>query len=225
MTFVSESGLYSLIFRSRKPEALNFQRWITREVIPSIRKHGGYFGPGVGIGPPVPLPRTLSDDEIEFFRKDVRKLPPGRDTKEMASRYRDEIKRLRLENLELKIRIETEKDSPVRTYVPDEGEDIEGSLLLTRANYEEWCMELRWQLRDMMRLIADLGDSQSQTARRKLERHARIASLYSGKPAELYVKWHDDDLSTRRIPREWLPLDEPLPEMYDPLRPRTIYIG
>ena len=40
---ISESGLYSLILRSRKPEAKAFRRWITHEVIPSIRKHGAYM--------------------------------------------------------------------------------------------------------------------------------------------------------------------------------------
>ena len=39
---ISESGLYSLILRSNKPEAKKFKRWITHEVIPSIRKTGHY---------------------------------------------------------------------------------------------------------------------------------------------------------------------------------------
>ena len=43
MVIVSEPGLYSLIVRSRKPEAKAFKRWITHEVIPSIRKTGGYI--------------------------------------------------------------------------------------------------------------------------------------------------------------------------------------
>lgn len=42
MTVVSEPGLYSLIFRSRKPEAKAFKRWVTHEVLPSIRRHGVY---------------------------------------------------------------------------------------------------------------------------------------------------------------------------------------
>ncbi|WP_320169932.1 BRO family protein [Maridesulfovibrio sp.] len=42
MSAVSESGLYSLIFRSRKPEAKKFRKWITSEVIPSLRKTGCY---------------------------------------------------------------------------------------------------------------------------------------------------------------------------------------
>lgn len=42
---VSESGMYSLVLVSRKPEAKAFKRWITHEVLPSIRKHGGYLTP------------------------------------------------------------------------------------------------------------------------------------------------------------------------------------
>lgn len=42
MSIVSEAGLYSLILRSRKPEAKAFKRWITHEVLPSIRKTGQY---------------------------------------------------------------------------------------------------------------------------------------------------------------------------------------
>jgi anti-repressor protein len=43
--FVNEPGLYSLILGSRKPEAKQFKRWITHEVIPSIRQHGAYMTP------------------------------------------------------------------------------------------------------------------------------------------------------------------------------------
>ena len=42
MNLVNESGLYSLIMLSRKPEAKAFKRWITSEVLPSIRKTGAY---------------------------------------------------------------------------------------------------------------------------------------------------------------------------------------
>ncbi len=41
-TVINEPGLYSLVLGSRKPEAKNFKRWITHEVIPTIRKTGGY---------------------------------------------------------------------------------------------------------------------------------------------------------------------------------------
>ena len=42
MSIISEAGLYSLILRSRKPEAKAFKRWVTHDILPSIRKTGGY---------------------------------------------------------------------------------------------------------------------------------------------------------------------------------------
>ena len=52
MTTVNEYGLYSLVLSSRKPEAKEFKRWITHEVLPSIRKYGVYN---------LAIPRTLPD--------------------------------------------------------------------------------------------------------------------------------------------------------------------
>lgn len=51
---INESGLYSLILSSKLPTAKNFKHWVTSEVLPSIRKNGGYI---VG-------QETLSDDEL-----------------------------------------------------------------------------------------------------------------------------------------------------------------
>ena len=42
---ITEAGLYEVIFMSRKPEAKTFRRWVTSEVLPSIRKHGMYATP------------------------------------------------------------------------------------------------------------------------------------------------------------------------------------
>ena len=42
ITIINESGLYSLILKSKKPEAKQFKRWVTSEVLPTIRKHGAY---------------------------------------------------------------------------------------------------------------------------------------------------------------------------------------
>lgn len=50
-TVVNEPGLYSLVLGSRKPEAKAFKRWITHEVIPAIRKTGGYHIPQVTPNP------------------------------------------------------------------------------------------------------------------------------------------------------------------------------
>lgn len=42
LTVINESGLYSLVLSSKLPTAKKFKRWVTSEVLPSIRKHGGY---------------------------------------------------------------------------------------------------------------------------------------------------------------------------------------
>lgn len=45
MTVINESGLYSLILSSKLPTAKKFKRWVTSEVLPTIRKHGNYTAP------------------------------------------------------------------------------------------------------------------------------------------------------------------------------------
>ena len=52
--FVTESGLYAVILRSDKPNARKFRKWVTSEVLPSIRKNGGYIAGQ----------ETLSDEEL-----------------------------------------------------------------------------------------------------------------------------------------------------------------
>ena len=44
-TVINESGLYNVILRSDKPEAKPFRKWVTAEVLPTIRKHGAYMTP------------------------------------------------------------------------------------------------------------------------------------------------------------------------------------
>lgn len=64
MSTVSEPGLYSLILRSRKPEAKRFKRWITHEVLPSIRKTGSYGVPAIpNFTDPVAAARAWADSE------------------------------------------------------------------------------------------------------------------------------------------------------------------
>lgn len=54
LNIVSESGLYSLILRSRKPEAKPFKRWVTHDVLPTLRKTGTYSVPGHEVEPVMP---------------------------------------------------------------------------------------------------------------------------------------------------------------------------
>lgn len=54
ITIINESGLYNAILGSNKPESKTFKRWVTSEVLPSIRKHGGYIAAN----------SDMTDDEI-----------------------------------------------------------------------------------------------------------------------------------------------------------------
>ena len=54
--FVNEDGLYDVILDSRKPEAKAFRKWVTKEVLPSIRKHGAYMTDSI-------IERTLTDPD------------------------------------------------------------------------------------------------------------------------------------------------------------------
>lgn len=56
---ISEPGLYRLVMKSRKPEAKEFQRWVTHEVLPQIRKTGGY------------IPASETDDDMTILAKAV----------------------------------------------------------------------------------------------------------------------------------------------------------
>ncbi|MGE4555561.1 MAG: Bro-N domain-containing protein [Desulfovibrionaceae bacterium] len=71
---ISESGLYSLTLRSRKPQAKAFKKWITKEVLPQIRKTGVYVPEGAQLADPVlyqhmvDLMETMSKREGEYLR-------------------------------------------------------------------------------------------------------------------------------------------------------------
>lgn len=56
-TIINESGVYSLVFSSKLPKAKEFKRWVTSEVLPSIRKHGAYMTPDV-------LSQAISDPDF-----------------------------------------------------------------------------------------------------------------------------------------------------------------
>ena len=81
-TFIDESNLYQVIFQSRKESAVIFRRWVTKEVIPSIRKTGSYS---------VNLPKTYKEALIELLAK-----------VEENEKLQIENKGLQIENTELK---------------------------------------------------------------------------------------------------------------------------
>lgn len=79
---VNEPGLYSLVLSSRKPEARQFKRWITHEVIPSIRKHGVYATPDT-------VERLLNDPD--FAIKTFTALKEERAARQLAEQKQAEL--------------------------------------------------------------------------------------------------------------------------------------
>lgn len=79
MTIVNESGMYRVVLRSDKPEALAFQAWITDEVLPSIRRTGSYSLPGA-------TPTTTTSFETQARVLDILKNIIAKDYLEARAR-------------------------------------------------------------------------------------------------------------------------------------------
>ncbi|MBK1637274.1 BRO-N domain-containing protein [Rhodovulum adriaticum] len=84
-TVVNESGLYKLILRSDKPAARAFQDWVTRDVLPAIRKDGGYI-----MGEEKVSTGEMSEDElilkaVEVFQS---KVAQGKQLRQQFARNR-----------------------------------------------------------------------------------------------------------------------------------------
>lgn len=75
---ITEAGLYSLILRSRKPEAKAFKRWVTHDVLPSIRKEGGYIAASANDSEADIMARALliAQKTIERNQKRIAELEP-----------------------------------------------------------------------------------------------------------------------------------------------------
>ena len=86
---VSEAGLYHLILCSKKPEAKAFKRWITHEVIPSIRKHGAYMADAL---------LSRMDEHPELISEYIGKL---RAENAKANAAREALKKAEAENARL----------------------------------------------------------------------------------------------------------------------------
>ena len=75
---ITEAGLYSLILRSRKPEAKAFKRWVTHEVLPAIRKDGGYMVAKADETPEETMARAvlIAQATIERQSKQIEEMKP-----------------------------------------------------------------------------------------------------------------------------------------------------
>ena len=92
VTIVNEPGLYTLVLSSRKPEAKAFKRWITHEVIPAIRKYGGYMTKSL-------LEQVLENPNLiyEFARRMLEEQQKNERLKQELDRF---YKQMRENNIE-----------------------------------------------------------------------------------------------------------------------------
>lgn len=90
-TVVNEPGLYTLVLGSRKPEAKAFKRWITHDVIPSIRKNGGYIAGQETLSPEELMAKALLVAQKTIEEKD--KLLSRTSVELSAAKVENEIMR------------------------------------------------------------------------------------------------------------------------------------
>ena len=72
---ISESGLYALVLRSRKPEARKFAKWVTSEVLPAIRKTGQYIAQPYAVNPGDKLTATQADTLRNMLTEAAQAMP------------------------------------------------------------------------------------------------------------------------------------------------------
>lgn len=75
LNIISESGLYALIFKSEKPEAKSFRKWVTAEVLPALRRDGYYEVPEL---PPAPVVDVEEEEEGDDEPKRLRECNTAR---------------------------------------------------------------------------------------------------------------------------------------------------
>lgn len=71
LTTINESGLYSLVLSSKLPSAKRFKRWVTSEVLPALRRQGGYMLTGANETPEQIMARALKIADEALKRKDA----------------------------------------------------------------------------------------------------------------------------------------------------------
>lgn len=127
--FINESGLYSLILSSKLPTAKQFKRWVTSEILPSIRKNGTYSGHRQG------RKALLTDDCVEAEIERLTTSPEVRLARqEQRLKYKRRQYAYQLRNLEKRGRelmaqgVTPENMEQMLFGVEDEESEVEGSI-------------------------------------------------------------------------------------------------
>lgn len=127
---LSEPGLYKLIMRSRKPEAKEFQRWVTHEVLPSIRRTGGY------------IPTSESDSDETIMAKALLIAQKTLDLKNQQLRAKD----MRIMELEPKAQaFDTFTNVEDRLLIRDAAKILSNTgIVIKEKQLREWMADHDW---------------------------------------------------------------------------------
>lgn len=87
VSIINEAGLYSVILSSRKPEAKQFKRWVTTEVLPTIRKTGQYQAPAFYVPQTLPEALRMAADLADQVQQQKQLIEHQKPAVEFVERY------------------------------------------------------------------------------------------------------------------------------------------
>ena len=134
-TFINEAGMYQLIFESGKPDAKRFKNWVTHEVIPSIREHGGYI---LGQEKLAEKDRAMTDKLIDQLSDKIAFLQKQRHMHIANGKVlKEENKDLKAKNAKLNNYLQEEEDRNESLYLELKGKELEITRLMNRIEQLE----------------------------------------------------------------------------------------
>ena len=142
MSIVSEAGLYSLILRSRKPQAKAFKRWITHEVLPALRRTGSY-AINQDLSPDAMLddlmPNLTNKERLLCLRMATQLLLAGKSVAELRSVFLQLCCLLRPAPQQMDLSDTNDLGDLLRTFIDQCLEEERGRRLKGREFYEAFC--------------------------------------------------------------------------------------
>ena len=144
MTIINESGLYSLVLTSRKEAAKRFKKWVTAEVLPSLRRTGRYEMPRA---PEAPVMAQIPGDHLANVRRNVAGVVSGVVNREVARAMHQALAPV-LEMMQRHgIAIPPEQFRtiyrPIRAILTDRGVNPGGKVRRCSMRAHRWC-EMHW---------------------------------------------------------------------------------
>lgn len=175
MKFINESGLYTLIARSNKPEARKFQRWVTSEVLPSIRKTGSY-----NVQPQQQIPSYTIEDKI-------RRATVWIEEQKYALQLEAEKERLVLENKTLETElteVSEQRDKAIKTAT----EAIATKAYINDKRTASLMGKVSGQSKKITKLEGELDTANHQKALVESKLDAVLSNMYSVEDVYHYVE-------------------------------------